>query len=70
LSIIKNQNDEIMTATFKTNVTIKTKVDNKSFLLSYNTGETFLVESETKNSIKITKNGITKFIGKWAVELK
>jgi hypothetical protein len=59
-----------MTATFKTNVTSKIKVDNKSFLLSYSIGESFLVESETKNSVKITKNGITKFIGKWAVELK
>jgi hypothetical protein len=58
-----------MTATFITNVTSKTKVDNKSFLLSYNTGESFLVESETKNSVKITKNGITRFIGKWAVKL-
>ena len=59
-----------MKATFTSNVTSKIKVDNKSYLLSYDKGETFLVESETKNSVKITKNGITKWIGKWAVELK
>ena len=55
-----------MTATFTQNVN---KGSYKS-LFRASIGETFIVEKETKNSVLLTKNGITKWIEKYNVILK
>jgi len=57
---------EIMTATFTKNVL---KGSYKS-LFRASIGETLVVEKETKNSVQLTKNGVTKWIEKYNVELK
>jgi len=44
------------------------KGTNKSLFIA-TIGETFNVEKETKNSVQLTKNGITKWIEKYNVEL-
>jgi hypothetical protein len=55
-----------MTATFTKNVL---KGSYKS-LFRASIGETLVVEKETKNSVQLTKNGVTKWIEKYNVELK
>jgi hypothetical protein len=55
-----------MTATFTQNVF---KGSYKS-LFRASIGETLVVEKETKNSVQLTKNGVTKWIEKYNVELK
>ena len=55
-----------MTATFTKNIL---KGSYKS-LFRASIGDTFIVEKETKNSVQLTNNGITKWIEKYNVELK
>jgi len=55
-----------MTATFTKNIF---KGSYKS-LFRASIGECFEVEKETKNSVKLSSNGITKWIEKYNVELK
>lgn len=65
MSCTKQKTFKIMTATFKQNVF---KGSNKS-LFRATIGETFEVEKETKKSVQLTKNGITKWIDKESVIL-
>jgi hypothetical protein len=55
-----------MTATFTQNV-FKGSYKN---LFRAEIGETFQVEKETKNSVQLTSNGVTKWIEKEVVTLK